>query len=170
VAGQMTRIAERDCDGKGSAVEALVRRLVSDLAGNDELDSKGGFSSVDGVLLDVEVDGVRCLLLRRPEAPAPLSPRELEIARMVAKGYPNKTIASVLDISSWTVASHLRRVFSKLGVSSRAAMVARLLDDVLMAEIAEGVHAHRPIVESQRARQPRPTQPPVMPQARQTGW
>ncbi|HEX8863120.1 MAG TPA: helix-turn-helix transcriptional regulator [Actinomycetes bacterium] len=81
------------------------------------------------MILDMEVDGVRCLLLRVPKTHAPLSPRELEIARMVAKGLPNKTIASVLDISSWTVASHLRRVFTKLGVSSRAAMVARLLED-----------------------------------------
>jgi DNA-binding CsgD family transcriptional regulator len=76
---------------------------------------------------------VRCLLTRVPEAPVPLSPRELEIAHMVAKGYPNKTIAAILDISSWTVASHLRRVFSKLGVSSRAAMVARLLEDARFA-------------------------------------
>jgi DNA-binding CsgD family transcriptional regulator len=74
------------------------------------------------------VDGVRCLLTRLPKAHVPLSPRELEIARMVAKGYPNKTIATILDISSWTVASHLRRVFSKFGVSSRAAMVACLLE------------------------------------------
>ena len=45
---------------------------------------------------------------------------------MVASGYPNKTIASVLEISSWTVASHLRRIFMKLQVSSRAAMATRL--------------------------------------------
>jgi DNA-binding CsgD family transcriptional regulator len=45
---------------------------------------------------------------------------------MVAAGYPNKTIASILEISSWTVASHLRRIFIKLEVSSRAAMAARL--------------------------------------------
>jgi len=45
---------------------------------------------------------------------------------MVARGYPNKTIASVLDISAWTVSTHLRRIFAKLGVSSRAAMVAEL--------------------------------------------
>ena len=57
-----------------------------------------------------------------------LSPREHEIARMVAKGYANKTIATVLDISSWTVGSYLRRIFAKLGVSTRAAMVARLLE------------------------------------------
>lgn len=46
---------------------------------------------------------------------------------MVAQGYPNKTIASVLEISSWTVASHLRRIFVKLQISSRAAMATCLL-------------------------------------------
>jgi DNA-binding CsgD family transcriptional regulator len=80
------------------------------------------------ILLDVEVGGVRLLALRRGCAGpiSLLSPREQEIARMVASGYPNKTIASVLEISSWTVASHLRRIFMKLQVSSRAAMVTRL--------------------------------------------
>jgi DNA-binding CsgD family transcriptional regulator len=58
-----------------------------------------------------------------------LSPREQEIARMVAKGYPNKMIAAVLEISTWTVSSHLRRIFAKFGVASRAAMVARLLEE-----------------------------------------
>jgi DNA-binding CsgD family transcriptional regulator len=65
---------------------------------------------------------------------APLSPREQEIARMVAEGYPNKTIAAVLEISSWTVATHLRRVFAKLGVRTRAAMVARALEEGLIPE------------------------------------
>ena len=44
---------------------------------------------------------------------------------MVAGGHPNKAIASVLNISSWTVCTYLRRIFAKLGVNSRAAMVAR---------------------------------------------
>lgn len=82
-------------------------------------------------MLDLEVDGVRCVLVRRPRedrAEVVLSPREREIARMVAKGYPNKVIARVLEISSWTVSTHLRRIFAKLGVSSRAAMVAHLLE------------------------------------------
>jgi DNA-binding CsgD family transcriptional regulator len=47
---------------------------------------------------------------------------------MVAKGYPNKVIARVLEISSWTVSTHLRRIFAKLGVTTRASMVARLMD------------------------------------------
>jgi DNA-binding CsgD family transcriptional regulator len=89
------------------------------------------------VLLDLERDGVRCVIVRShpvpaaPPSPAPapelLSPREREIARMVADGLPNKTIAAVLDISAWTVNAHLRRAFTKLGVTSRAAMVAKLL-------------------------------------------
>jgi DNA-binding CsgD family transcriptional regulator len=140
-------VAERDTEENVSGVEVLVRRLVRDLAGQNRPQRERRLGEVDGVILDVEVDGVRCLLLRVPETSLPLSPRELEIARMVAKGYPNKTIASVLDISSWTVASHLRRVFSKLGVSSRAAMVARLLDDAAIADVRDGAPARRAAVE-----------------------
>jgi DNA-binding NarL/FixJ family response regulator len=46
---------------------------------------------------------------------------------MIAKGYPNKTIAAVLDISVWTVCTHLRRIFAKMGVTSRTAMVTRMI-------------------------------------------
>lgn len=56
-----------------------------------------------------------------------LSPRELEIARLIAKGYPNKTVAAILEISPWTVGTYLRRIYAKLGVRCRAAMVARLM-------------------------------------------
>jgi DNA-binding CsgD family transcriptional regulator len=49
----------------------------------------------------------------------------LQIAAFVAAGHPNKQIASRLHISEWTVSTHLRRIFMKLGVDSRAAMVYR---------------------------------------------
>jgi DNA-binding CsgD family transcriptional regulator len=81
------------------------------------------------ILVDTEVDGFRYLLIRMPARNRiHLSPREQEIVRMVAKGHPNKVIADVLNISSWTVCTHLRRIFAKLGVGSRAAMVAQLLE------------------------------------------
>jgi DNA-binding CsgD family transcriptional regulator len=133
-------MAEHGPDGQAvseraprGGVEGLIGRLLRDLASTGVMPSEDGAVGVEEVFLDVEVDGVRCLLIRRipePNRPAAysLSPREREIARMVAKGYANKTIASVLDISSWTVSSHLRRIYSKLGVCSRAAMVARLLE------------------------------------------
>jgi DNA-binding CsgD family transcriptional regulator len=57
---------------------------------------------------------------------AGLSPRELEIARLVARGYPNKTVAAVLDLSPWTFATYLRRIYMKFGVRCRAAMVREL--------------------------------------------
>ena len=82
----------------------------------------------DGTRNAVERDGVRCLLVHQESAPrVTLSPRERQIALMVAHGRTNQAIATSLDISVWTVSTHLRRIFAKLGVSSRAEMVARLL-------------------------------------------
>lgn len=81
------------------------------------------------VIFDAEVDGARYVLIHLPKPPpmqAQLSPREQEIVRLVALGHSNKIIGDVLSISSWTVCTHLRRIFAKLGVGSRAAMVARL--------------------------------------------
>lgn len=59
---------------------------------------------------------------------AVLSPREREIVALVANGLGNKAIARDLGISKFTVASHLRRVFAKLNVHSRAQMVAAVID------------------------------------------
>ncbi len=53
-----------------------------------------------------------------------LTRRELQIAMLVAQGRVNKQIAHQLKVSEWTVSSHLRRIYAKLGVRTRAAMVA----------------------------------------------
>lgn len=66
-----------------------------------------------------------------------LTARELQIAAFVALGYSNKQIANRLQISEWTVSTHLRRTFIKLGVDSRAAMVYRcapLINFILQAD------------------------------------
>lgn len=51
---------------------------------------------------------------------AELTPHELRIARLAASGLSNPEIARHLDVSPRTIASHLYRVFPKLGVTSRA--------------------------------------------------
>lgn len=91
--------------------------------------------SINEIIFESDVDGVHYYLVRaRPKADhlTNLSSREQEITKLVAAGLPNKCIAKQLGISPWTVATHLRRIFCKLGVTSRAAMVAKVLGDDLL--------------------------------------
>jgi DNA-binding CsgD family transcriptional regulator len=53
-----------------------------------------------------------------------LTPRELEVLRLVATGATNKAIAAGLVVSERTVDRHVSNIFTKLGVSSRAAATA----------------------------------------------
>ncbi len=53
-------------------------------------------------------------------AATPLTPREREIALLVAGGLPSKEVAERLVVSRRTVDNHLQRVFAKLGISRRA--------------------------------------------------
>jgi DNA-binding NarL/FixJ family response regulator len=65
--------------------------------------------------------------MRRPAPADALSPRELEVLRLVAKGLSNADIGKALFISEATVKTHLLRTFAKLGVSDRTAAVTTAL-------------------------------------------
>ncbi|GAB2744953.1 response regulator [Amycolatopsis magusensis] len=60
--------------------------------------------------------------VRTPSGPT-LSPREVEVLRLVARGHTNSEIGRDLHISEATVKTHLLRVFGKLDVSDRTAAV-----------------------------------------------
>ena len=64
----------------------------------------------------------------RPRLPDGLTSRELEVLRILAEGRTNRVIAERLFISEKTVASHVSHIFTKLGVSSRAAATAYAYD------------------------------------------
>lgn len=63
-------------------------------------------------------------VLSRTEVDGPLTPRELEVLRLVAAGKTNRVVAAELYISEKTVARHISNIFTKLGLSSRAAATA----------------------------------------------
>ena len=69
--------------------------------------------------------GVVVLSARPPEAASLLTPRELEVLASVADGLTDREIAPLLSISPRTVQRHLRNIYAKLGVHTRAAAVAR---------------------------------------------
>ncbi|WP_107069325.1 helix-turn-helix transcriptional regulator [Streptomyces durhamensis] len=58
-----------------------------------------------------------------------LTAREREIADLASTGMTNAGIATTLFLSVRTVETHLRQVYRKLGVSNRAALTRRMLDD-----------------------------------------
>lgn len=61
----------------------------------------------------------------QPALVEPLSSRESEVLHLIAEGHTNQEIAGLLHLSLYTVKSHARNIFSKLGVKNRTEAVAR---------------------------------------------
>lgn len=75
------------------------------------------------------VQRVRADATAAPASAAPaLSPRELEVLRLVASGQSNPRIAAALFIGEATVKTHLQHVFEKLEVSDRTRAVTRAME------------------------------------------
>lgn len=74
--------------------------------------------------LGTEPDQRRVAALLGEATASPLSSRELEVLRLVARGGTNKAVASELVVSEHTVARHLSNIYTKLGVGSRSAATA----------------------------------------------
>lgn len=132
------RVEERTEEGMlrelahlAGARERMLRdlALISQSRAGAPAPQDGGM--VQEVLAEVDIEGAIYRLTRVRERPSDVdvTPRELEIARLVARGLATKEISVHLGISSWTVLTHLRRLFSRLGVNTRSAMVKRLADE-----------------------------------------
>jgi DNA-binding NarL/FixJ family response regulator len=72
-----------------------------------------------------DIARVDALLAHRPDAGAHgLTPREVQVLRLVAAGKSNKEVADALSLSVKTVERHVGNILTKLDVSSRVAATA----------------------------------------------
>lgn len=74
----------------------------------------------------------RAFELRRGESPPVLSEREREVMRWAARGKSNGVIAEIMGVSTHTVDTMMRRIFAKLGVSSRVSAVLKAVGSGLV--------------------------------------
>jgi DNA-binding CsgD family transcriptional regulator len=97
------------CAGLGDH-DAADLEVAAARAGFESLGAKPDLARLDQLGGDADTHG--------------LSPRELEVLRLVAAGRTNRQIAAELVVSEHTVARHLQNIFGKLDVSTRTAATA----------------------------------------------
>jgi two-component system, NarL family, nitrate/nitrite response regulator NarL len=100
---------------KGAGGDTLLRCLDRVMAGEQFLDRDA-------------MQQIVHTLAQPAEQPLNLTPREAEVAQLVARGNRNKEIARALDISEGTVKMHLHNLYEKLGVSSRTELAILVRD------------------------------------------
>jgi predicted ATPase/DNA-binding CsgD family transcriptional regulator len=112
---------------------AKLRASLTEVVFDAALAEGRGWSSALAVAYALEPQAEREALPATAPPAAPvaraagarcLSPRESEVVRLVAAGHTNRQIAVALTLSEKTVSRHLDNIFSKLGISSRAAATA----------------------------------------------
>lgn len=99
-------------------IEVLQNKIATNLLSS----LLGGGRGYHSLLSVVRADPAAELV----PAPALLSARETEVARLVCAGKQNKEIAWLAGLSECTVENHLRRIYQKLAIHNRAALVARM--------------------------------------------
>ena len=68
----------------------------------------------------------------RPQSKTPLSERETEVLNLLCKGENYRTIAEALFVSTNTIKAHIKNIYQKLEVNSRAEAVSKALRDKLI--------------------------------------
>ncbi|MBZ0137727.1 MAG: LuxR C-terminal-related transcriptional regulator [Planctomycetes bacterium] len=101
-----------------------LRQRIEDMGVHFRAIVKHGGESAGEALLLVEVTGA----IRAIE----LSPREVEVARLVAQHGSYQTAADTIDVSIDSVRTYIRRIYRKMGVSNRAQLKVRMIREGLM--------------------------------------
>lgn len=92
-----------------------------------------------GLFFYVEPNSVHIRLRVRPDRRLPdLSPRELEVARLIASGMTFKEVSRQLEMAPSTASTHLYKVYDKLGINRRSALVEWLTENTDALNSARG--------------------------------
>ncbi|MDN5860659.1 MAG: helix-turn-helix transcriptional regulator, partial [Pseudonocardia sp.] len=120
-------LAQRAADGRRAVALAYAEDALVTL---DGLGARRGADRARRLLRGL---GARPRPARRPGAAGgPLSARELEVARLFAEGLTTAEVAARLVLSPHTVTAHLRRIYERLEVHSRAALTRILVERDLL--------------------------------------
>src|SRR6185437_9964488 len=76
---------------------------------------------LDGEVVNAVLAAAGHEVRRRPELPAGLTPREVEVLGLLVRGMSNKQIARQLGVTARTAGSHVEHIYAKIGVSTRGA-------------------------------------------------
>ena len=136
----LLRRATDDLAALGFVYEAAVARLdLAELAASQVDGLAECLRVLERLGAQPQIDRARQLLRRLGQrAPAPprqrragsLSPREEQVARLVAAGLSNPEIAQRLYLSPRTVTTHLQNMYSRLELRSRAALTRYVLEEL----------------------------------------
>jgi DNA-binding NarL/FixJ family response regulator len=103
-------------DGRRTDARAHLRSAC------DAFERLGAASWAERARIELRASG-ETTRTRSPSAVDELTPQELQIVRFVAEGATNKEVAARLFLSPRTIDYHLRKIFTKLGISSRAELI-----------------------------------------------
>jgi HD-GYP domain-containing protein (c-di-GMP phosphodiesterase class II) len=92
---------------------------------------------LDGGAVDAVLNVAGHRVRRRTELPAGLTPREVEVLTLLARGYSNPRIAGALSVSPKTVSAHLDHIYTKVGVSSRTSAALFAMRHGLLSNLTD---------------------------------
>ena len=96
------------------------RPALSEAEAAAELHAGVARAHLEGDAVDAVLRAAGHPVRRRRTLPAGLTPREVEVLRLLVRGLSNKEIAAELVISRRTAGAHVEHIYAKLGVSNRA--------------------------------------------------
>ena len=99
-----------------------------------ELRAEARAGRLDGEAVSAVLAAAGHRVPRRQLWPAGLTGREVEVLRLVTRGHPNRAVAAVLGVSPATVDHHLRHIYGKIGVTTRAAAALFAMQHDLLRE------------------------------------